>query len=345
MEKPFADKPVVGITLGDFNGVGPEVIIKTLADARILKFATPVIYGSPKVFVKYKKQLEIEEFNFIQIKSGDQINHRKINLINVGNDNFEIVPGKVTPEAGKHALDSLLAATDDLKKGFIHAIVTAPINKSNIQSESFSFPGHTEFFTEKFEAKESVMLLTSELLRVAVVTGHIPLEKVKSSITTEKVISKIKVLDSALRKDFGIGKPRIAVLGLNPHAGEDGLLGDEEKTVIRPAIDAVKQKGIMAFGPYPSDGFFGTGQYKKFDAVLAMYHDQGLIPFKTIAFETGVNYTAGLSIIRTSPDHGTAYNLAGKNLADESSFREALYLACSIYKERKEASEVVGIQH
>lgn len=337
MEKTFADKPVVGITIGDVNGIGPEVIIKTFADSRVLKFGTPVIYGSTKVIAKYKKILEIEEFGYSHIKSAEQVNHKKINLISVGNDNFELQPGKVTPEAGKFALDSLLAASEDLRKGLLSAIVTAPINKLNIQSESFSFPGHTEFFTETFKASDSVMFLTSEFLRVAVVTGHIPLEKVKSSITTDKIISKLKILDSSLKKDFGIGKPKIAVLGLNPHAGEEGLLGDEEKTVIKPAIDILKQKGMMVFGPYPSDGFFGTSQYKKFDAVLAMYHDQGLIPFKTIAFETGVNYTAGLPIIRTSPDHGTAYNLAGKNQADESSFREAFYLACSIYKERKEA--------
>ncbi|HYG37084.1 MAG TPA: 4-hydroxythreonine-4-phosphate dehydrogenase PdxA [Cytophagales bacterium] len=342
MDKAIAEKPVIGITVGDFNGVGPEVIIKTLVDSRILRFATPVIYGSPKIFIKYKKLFEIEEFNFVQIKSADQVNHRKINLIPCGNDSFEIQPGKVAKEAGKHALESLIAASEDLKKGLIHAIVTAPINKNNIQSDEFKFPGHTEFFTEKFGAEDSVMFLTSEFLRVAVVTGHIPLEKVKPTITTEKIISKLKILEASLKRDFGIIKPRIAVLGLNPHAGEDGLLGDEEKTLIKPAIDNFKHKGTLVFGPYPADGFFGTGQYKKFDAVLAMYHDQGLIPFKTIAFETGVNFTAGLSVIRTSPDHGTAYNIAGKNTADESSFREAFFLACNIYKERKETEQAVN---
>ncbi|QHT68002.1 4-hydroxythreonine-4-phosphate dehydrogenase PdxA [Rhodocytophaga rosea] len=333
-------KPIVGITLGDFNGIGPEVTLKALSNNKILKLCTPVIYGSVKVLTKYRKLLNLEEWTLHPVKSIDQISPKRTNVINCWNENIEIQPGKVTAEAGQSAFLALKMAVTDLQNKHIDAIVTAPINKHNIQSEEFKFAGHTEYFTESFGVKDSLMLLVSEGLRVGVVTGHIPLQGVKEAITKEKIISKVQVLLQALKRDFGIQKPRVALLGLNPHAGEEGLLGNEEQEIISPAINELKQKGNLVFGPFPADGFFGTMSYKKFDAVLAMYHDQGLIPFKTIAFENGINYTAGLPIVRTSPDHGTAYNIAGKNVASESSMREAIYLACDIVNMRREIVQV-----
>jgi 4-hydroxythreonine-4-phosphate dehydrogenase len=330
-----SDKPVVGITMGDFNGVGPEIILKTVSDARLLKICTPVIYGSYKIFSKYKKLIATEEVSFNSVKSTDQINLKKANIITCWEEDYEIQPGKVTPEAGKCALLSLNKATEDTLAGKIDGIVTAPINKYNIQSDTFKFPGHTEYLTEKAGVKESIMLLVSDALRVGVVTGHIPLSEVKNNITKERLIAKINILYKSLKTDFAIQKPKIALLGLNPHAGENGLLGKEEQDILIPLIEELKAKGVLIFGPFPADGFFGTHQYKKFDGVLAMYHDQGLTPFKTIAFESGVNFTAGLPFTRTSPDHGTAYDIAGKNIANESSFREALFVACDIIKSRK----------
>jgi 4-hydroxythreonine-4-phosphate dehydrogenase len=330
------DKPIIGITLGDINGIGPEVIIKALSDNRVTKSFTPIIYGSNKVIGFYKKQLKLDEFNYQVVKTADQAHHKKINILNCGNDNIEVKIGESTTDAGEFALACLQAATQDLKDGHIQAVVTGPINKHNIQSDKFKFAGHTEYFAEQFDADDMLMLLMSEDLRVGVVTGHIPLKEVSKAITKAKILSKIKILDKSLKADFGITKPKIAVLGLNPHAGEDGLLGDEETSIIQPVINECKEKGMLVFGPYPADGFFGMMHYKKFDAVLAMYHDQGLIPFKTLAFETGINFTAGLPIVRTSPDHGTAYNIAGKSIASESSMREAIFLALDIIKNRQE---------
>lgn len=329
-------KPIIGITLGDFNGVGPEVTLKALSNNTILKMCTPVIYGSVKVLSKYRKLLNLEEWTLHPVKSIDQISPKRTNVLNCWNENLEIQPGKVTTEAGQNAFIALKTAVADLQNKQIDAIVTAPINKFNIQSEEFKFAGHTEYFTETFGVQDSLMLLVSEGLRVGVVTGHIPLGAVKEAITKEKIMSKATILLQTLKRDFGIQKPRIALLGLNPHAGEEGLLGNEEQEIITPVIQELKHKGNMVFGPFPADGFFGTMSYKKYDAVLAMYHDQGLIPFKTIAFETGVNYTAGLPIVRTSPDHGTAYNIAGKNVASETSIREAIFLAIDIVNMRKE---------
>jgi 4-hydroxythreonine-4-phosphate dehydrogenase len=329
-------KPIVGITLGDFNGVGPEVTLKALSNNAILKMCTPVIYGSVKVLSKYRKLLNLEEWTLHPVKSIDQISPKRTNVLNCWNENLEIQPGKVTPEAGQNAFIALKAAVADLQNKHIDAIVTAPINKFNIQNEEFKFAGHTEYFTESFGVQDSLMLLVSDGLRVGVVTGHIPLGAVKEAITKEKIISKATILLNTLKRDFGIQKPRIALLGLNPHAGEEGLLGKEEQEIITPVIGELKHKGNMVFGPFPADGFFGNMSYKKYDAVLAMYHDQGLIPFKTIAFESGVNYTAGLPIVRTSPDHGTAYNIAGKNMASETSMREAIFLAIDIVNMRKE---------
>ncbi|MEA5429484.1 4-hydroxythreonine-4-phosphate dehydrogenase PdxA [Arcicella lustrica] len=330
-------KPIIGITLGDYNGVGPEVILKALTSNRILKLCTPVIYGSQRVFTYYRKALELKDWTLHGIQSIDQINPKFTNVITCWDDKqTEVTPGKVTPEAGAAALACLQKATEDLKAGHIHAIVTAPINKNNIQSEEFKFPGHTEYFTEAFDSKESLMFLVSDVLRVGVVTGHIPLGRVRGAITQEKITQKLNLMFTSLVEDFGIQKPKIAVLGLNPHAGEDGLLGNEEKEVISPVLEQFRKKGNLVFGPFPADGFFGNAQFKHYDAVLAMYHDQGLIPFKYISFENGVNFTAGLSIVRTSPDHGTAYDIAGKNIAKETSMLEAIFTAIDVVRNRKE---------
>lgn len=335
MSEHTLQKPVVGISLGDINGIGPEVVIKALADERILQMLTPVIYGSSKVLSYYRKALKYTDFNYHQLNEGDKAHPEKVNVMNCWQEMIEINMGQETSEGGRAALLALQKAAQHLQKGMIDGIVTAPINKNNIQSDEFRFPGHTEFFTETFGAKDSLMLLCSEGLRVGVVTGHIPLKEVSKQLTAEKLRSKLLILEKTLHKDFGIGKPRVAVLGLNPHAGEGGLLGNEEQELILPVIQELKEKGKLIFGPFPADGFFGTGQFKKFDGILAMYHDQGLIPFKTLAFESGVNYTAGLSIVRTSPDHGTAYDISGQGIASEQSIREAIYMACDIIRRRK----------
>ncbi|MBC8110449.1 MAG: 4-hydroxythreonine-4-phosphate dehydrogenase PdxA [Verrucomicrobia bacterium] len=327
-------KPVVGITLGDYNGIGPEVVLKALADKKMLNFCTPVLYGSQKILSKYRKLMALEEWSMYPIKDFSQIGYKRTNIINCWDENLEIQPGKVTPEAGNAAFVALKMATEDLKSGKLNALVTAPINKHNIQNEDFHFPGHTEFLTQTFGVGDSLMLMANENLRVGVVTGHVSLKEVVAQLTAEKITSKLEILLQSLKKDFGITKPRIAVLGLNPHAGENGLLGSEETDIIQPVIKNFRQKGNLIFGPYPADGFFGMQTYRKFDGVLAMYHDQGLIPFKTIAFESGVNFTAGLPVVRTSPDHGTAYDIAGKNQADETSMREAIFMACQILKNR-----------
>jgi 4-hydroxythreonine-4-phosphate dehydrogenase len=337
------NKPIVGITMGDYNGVGTEVILKALANKRILKICTPVIYGSMAVISKYRKILKLDNWYINQVNRVTQISFKKTNLVHCTKQkNLDIVPGKVSQQSGAFALESIEAATKDLKQGLIDAVVTAPINKHTIQSPDFDFPGHTEYFTTQANIKESLMMMVSPLMKVAVFTGHVPLTEVSRHITRDKVFSKVALLQKTLQKDFNIQKPKIAVLGLNPHAGEEGMLGNEEQQIIKPAIIEMKKKGSLVFGPYPADGFFGTHEYKKFDAVLAMYHDQGLIPFKTLAFEDGVNYTCGLPFVRTSPDHGTAYKIAGKNMADETSFREALFTACDIVKNRKfQADSVV----
>lgn len=330
------NKPIIGITMGDYNGVGTEVILKALANKRILKICTPVIYGSMAVISKYRKILNLDSWHINQVNRVTQISFKKTNLVHCTKQkNPEIVPGKVSPQAGKFALESIVAATNDLKQGLIDAVVTAPINKNTVQSPEFDFPGHTEYFTKEAGIKESLMMMVSPTMKVAVFTGHVPLMEVSRHITRDKVFSKIALLQNTLQGDFNIQKPRIAILGVNPHAGEEGMLGNEEQQIIKPAIIEMKKKGNLVFGPYPADGFFGTHDYKKFDAVLAMYHDQGLIPFKTLAFETGVNYTCGLPFVRTSPDHGTGYKIAGKNQADETSFREAVFTACDIVKNRR----------
>lgn len=327
-------KAKLGISIGDTNGIGPEIIVKTLSDNRILNYCTPVIYASAGLINKVRKALNTEHFHFQQTASAEALVPRKINVINCWEEDLALEPGNPTPASGKASLDSLMAACKDLKAGLLNGVVTAPIDKDNIQSDEFKFPGHTEFLTSYFDAADSLMLLVSEGLRVATVTGHIPVKEVPAKLTYDLLIRKLTILLESLRHDFGILKPRVAILGLNPHAGEKGLLGNEEIEVIRPAIMHLKERGHLVFGPYPADGFFGMGLYKKVDAVVSMYHDQGLIPFKTLAMETGVNFTAGLPVVRTSPDHGTAYDIANKHIADETSFREALFLACDIIKKR-----------
>lgn len=330
-------KPIIGITLGDYNGIGPEVILKVLQGNHLNKLCTPVVYGSMRVLNRYKHLLDMKDWQLFGANHINNINPKAANVLTCFPDqSTEVEPGKVTQEAGKAALASLQKAVSDLKEGKLDAIVTAPINKANIQSDEFKFPGHTEYLADAFEANEYLMFMVSEDLRVGVATGHIPVTEVSKHLTKELISQKLQQMLSSLSQDFGISKPRIAVLGLNPHAGEGGLLGNEENDVITPAIQEFKNKGQLIFGPFPADGFFGMMQHKKFDAVLAMYHDQGLIPFKMLAFESGVNFTSGLPIVRTSPDHGTAYDIAGKNKADESSMRQAIFTAIDIVKNRHE---------
>jgi 4-hydroxythreonine-4-phosphate dehydrogenase len=331
-------KPRIGITLGDLNGVGPEVVIKALADNRMLGIVTPVIYGSAKVISFYKKIMNIEEFNYSQVKNKGQFAPKMINVVNCWEDTIEINPGKQSKESGKAAYVALKQACDELKAGLLDGLVTAPIDKNSIHSDEFPFKGHTEFLTKYFNSSESLMFMVSDTLRVGLVTEHVALKDVSSLLTKEKLEAKLQLMESSLRKDFGITKPKIAVLGLNPHAGDGGLIGQEDDQVIRPVINDFRNKGKLVSGPFPADGFFASSQYTKYDGVLAMYHDQGLIPFKSIAFDNGVNFTAGIPVVRTSPDHGTAYAIAGKNQANETSLREAIYKAGDIFKQRTEPS-------
>jgi len=329
------DKLTIGITQGDINGIGYEVILKTLAEPRLLETFIPVIYGSPKVASFYRKILDIQGLSLNIANSIADINPKRVNIINCCDDEIKVEIGNSTEEAGKAALAALNMATNDLKNGHLHALVTAPINKKNIQSASFMFPGHTEYLEQKFgENTPVLMMLVNDVMRVAVVTGHIPLEKVSSVLTPKLILEKLIILNNSLKNDFSIICPRIAVLGLNPHAGDEGVIGNEEQKIIIPALKEAESAGILAVGPYPADGFFGSGSFSKFDGILAMYHDQGLIPFKTVSMDSGVNFTAGLSIIRTSPDHGTAYDIAGQNIASEESFRQAMFLAYDIYMNR-----------
>ncbi len=325
----------IGITQGDINGVGYEIIIKSFLDQRLLELCTPIVYGSSKIASYHRKTLNIPDFSFHIIKKPEQLNQKRANIINISDKEVKIELGKPTAEGGEMAFESLESATEDLKKGLIDVLVTAPINKKNIQSDSFTFPGHTEYLAQKFRSENHLMLMISNKLRIGVVTGHIPLNKISEKISKELILDKLNIFNKSLIKDFNIRKPKIAILGLNPHAGDNGLIGEEEQTSIIPAIKTAAEKNILAFGPYPADGFFGSGDHTKFDGILAMYHDQGLIPFKTLSFDQGVNFTAGLPIIRTSPAHGTAYEIAGNNAASEKSFRQAIYIAIDIFKNRK----------
>jgi 4-hydroxythreonine-4-phosphate dehydrogenase len=334
-------KPVIGISLGDYNGIGPEIILKTLQNNQLNKHCTPVVYGSMRIMNRYRQLLAMKDWQLSGIQKIEQANPKVTNVLNCWNEPQEdIQPGQVTPEAGKGAYEALKRAVEDLKAGKLAALVTAPINKNNIQNDEFKFPGHTEYLADAFEAKEPLMFMVSDILRVGVVTGHVPLLEVPSHITKAKIVTKLQAMLQSLRYDFNIQKPRIAVLGLNPHAGEEGLLGKEEQETILPALKELKNKGHLVFGPFPADGFFAAQTYRQYDAVLAMYHDQGLIPFKSIAFNDGVNFTAGLSVVRTSPDHGTAYDIAGKNKADETSMRQAIFAALDIVQNREQANEL-----
>ena len=339
----MARKLIVGITQGDGNGISYEVIIKALADERILDMCTPVIYGSSKIFGFYKKHIHnIENINTNVITSAKDVHHKRVNIVNCLPENVFVEPGQPTPESAKSAMTALDRAVEDIKEGYIDVLVTAPFNKRAMSAEGFNYTGHTEYLEEKFGVDEVAMIMVSEQLKVGVVTGHISLKEVPSKITTEKILAKLRLMRQSLQRDFGADAPKIAVLGLNPHCGDGGLLGDEEQQIILPAVKAANNEGIMAFGPYSPDGFFGLGNYQKFDAVLAMYHDQGLTPFKALAFEEGVNYTAGLPIVRTSPDHGTAYEMAGRDMADPRSMKSAIYAAIDIYNHRTDYDELVA---
>ena len=329
----------VAITQGDTNGVGYEVILKAFADPTILELCTPIIYGMPKVAAQHKKLLGLD-VNYNIISKAEEARDGKLNLLNCSDDDIKVEMGKPTKEAGDAALKALDRAMTDYRSGLYDVLVTAPINKATIQSPGFRFPGHTEYIeTSVGEGQKALMILMNETLRVALVTIHLPVKDIAQAISKETIIEKATIFHTALKRDFRISNPRIAVLALNPHAGDDGLLGMEEKDVIKPAIDELAEKGIQAYGPYPADGFFGSGTYYRFDGVLAMYHDQGLAPFKTIAQDSGVNYTAGLPIIRTSPDHGTAFDIAGKGIADENSLRQAIYTAIDVCRNRRNYDE------
>lgn len=326
----------VGITHGDINGIGYEVILKALEDSRMLEICTPIIYGSAKIAAYYRKQLNIPQFAMSQVSKASEARDGACSIINVVGEDTAIEPGKSTQVAGKAAFVALEQATLDLRNGDIDALVTAPINKDNIQSDTFTFPGHTEYLEAALgDGNKALMILCNENVRVALVTTHLPLAQIPSAITKEAIVEKLEAFNTSLKNDFGIDHPRIAVLSLNPHAGENGLLGKEEQEIITPALVEGRERKIQCYGPYAADGLFGSGLYSRFDGVLAMYHDQGLAPFKTIAMETGVNYTAGLQYVRTSPDHGTGYDIAGKGVASEESMRQAIYHAIDVVRCRR----------
>lgn len=331
---PPANKPVIGLTLGDINGIGPELIIRTLADSRINDICTLVVFGSGKVINFYRKGLPDLNFNFTPIRDLSRPNPKQPNLITCWEEDVNITPGEANETGGKYAAISLLEATAALKSGEIQGLVTAPINKNNIQREEFNFTGHTPFLQHYFETRDVLMFMVAENIRIGLVTEHLAVKDVAAALTKEAIVSKAMLMHESLKKDFGIDKPRIAILALNPHAGDEGLIGREEKEVIIPAIKEIRNKNVIAIGPFSSDAFFARHQHENFDGVLAMYHDQGLIPFKSLAIGEGVNYTAGLPVIRTSPDHGTAYDIAGQNKADHASFLAAIFECVDIWRRR-----------
>ena len=324
----------IGITIGDINGVGIEVILKALSNDKMLDMFTPVIYGSAKA-VSYYKNIVNADIHFVSNKDPQRASRNKINVVNCWEDTVNISVGQATKEGGKFAHIALDRAVQDLKDHKIDALVTAPINKSTMDPDRFPYAGHTEYLTKSFDISQSLMFMISEDLRIGVATNHIPVKEIPEHFTKDLLKKKINIMELSLKRDFGIEKPTIAILGMNPHAGDGGKLGNEETEIIRPVIIEMKKGGRLVMGPFPADGFFGSEQYKKFDGILACYHDQGLIPFKTLSFGSGVNYTAGLPIVRTSPDHGTGYDIAGKNEADETSIRNAMYLAIDIVNNRK----------
>lgn len=336
----MTNKVFLGITPGDPNGIGPELIIKTFSNPHIFNHCQPILYADAALLEYYSKLLNLEDFKFRIIKSTNQYEHGILNVKDIGAGQINFQPGKPDVNAGMYALKALNAAVSDIKNGEIHNLLTCPIDKNTTYSENFEFAGHTEYLAQSFETENFMMLLVSEDLKVGLVTGHIPIQKVASSLRSEAIADKIATLNETLIRDFGIAKPKIAVLGLNPHSGDNGVIGKEEIDIILPAIELAKKDNILAIGTYPADGFFGNGLFRKFDAVLAMYHDQGLIPFKQMAFYSGVNYTAGLPIVRTSPDHGTAYDIAGKGMANIESFVNAIFLNQEIYRNRIEYMDI-----
>lgn len=333
----------VGITHGDINGIGYEVILKTFSDQRMTELCVPIIYGSSKVAAYHRKALDLPAVNINVVSRAEEAGLNRVNIINCVEDDIKVELTQSTPVAGRAAYKALEAAVADLKSGAIDVLVTAPINKHNIQNAQFHFPGHTEYLEQTLgDGQKALMILMTDTLRVALVTGHIPVSQVPSQITVENIVTKLQVFNQSLKQDFTIIKPRIAVLALNPHAGDNGVIGNEEVELIKPAMEEAERLGVMSFGPFPADGFFGSKMYEDFDGVLAMYHDQGLAPFKALAMEEGVNYTAGLPFVRTSPAHGTAYNIAGQNLASESSFRQAVYTALDVYRSRQSYREATA---
>lgn len=333
----------VGITHGDINGIGYEVILKTFSDQRMTELCVPIIYGSSKVAAYHRKALDLPAVNINVVSRAEEAGLNLVNIINCVEDDIKVELTQSTPVAGRAAYKALEAAVADLKSGAIDVLVTAPINKHNIQNAQFHFPGHTEYLEQTLgDGQKALMILMTDTLRVALVTGHIPVSQVPSQITVENIVTKLQVFNQSLKQDFTIIKPRIAVLALNPHAGDNGVIGNEEAEIIKPAMEEAERLGVMSFGPFPADGFFGSKMYEDFDGVLAMYHDQGLAPFKALAMEEGVNYTAGLPFVRTSPAHGTAYNIAGQNLASESSFRQAVYTALDVYRSRQSYREATA---
>ena len=333
-----AENIIVGISIGDLNGIGSEVVMKTFEDIRMLEMCTPVIFANVKILSFINKTLNLKVV-FHGIDKLDQMVSGKLNVLNVWKEGIDLNFGTNDETVGKYAIKSFVEATKALKDGLIDVLVTAPINKYNIQSEEFKFPGHTDYLDQELEGN-ALMLMVQDNLRVGLLTDHIPVNEVAKHLTEELIIKKIKTIKNTLIQDFTIIKPKIAVLGLNPHAGDNGVIGKEEEEVLKPAIKKLFDSGTLVFGPFAADGFFGSNQYEKYDAVIATYHDQGLIPFKTLSFGKGVNYTAGLDKIRTSPDHGTAYDIAGKNIADYNSFKEAVYLAIDVFNARSEYKEL-----
>lgn len=333
-----SEKIKVGISVGDINGIGIEIILKTFSDKRMLDFCTPIIFASTKLITIYKRILKSDVL-FVGVRNAESAVPSKLNIVNLWREDVKVELGKATKQGGNYAFKSLEAATEALKNKSIDVLITAPINKNTIQDNKFTFAGHTEYLESKLEGK-SLMILIKDTLRVGLITGHIPLAKVASTITPKLIKSKVNILYNTLKKDFELKQPKIAILGLNPHCGDNGVIGNEDDKIIKPTIEEMQAEGKKVFGPYASDGFFGSNNYKNFDAVLAMYHDQGLAPFKALSFGEGINYTAGLNAIRTSPDHGTAFEIAGKNKANHTSFKEALFLAIQIYSSRKTFEEL-----
>ena len=332
-------KPVIGISCGDINGIGPEIIVKTLSDSRMLDICTPVVFANNKVLNFYRKTLQESNMTFNIAKDSSKINTKQVNVYNCWEDDVTVSPGQLNETGGKYALMSLATAAGALKEKMIDGLVTAPIHKKNIQSTEFNYTGHTPYLKNLFEVKDVAMIMVADNMRVALLTEHVAIKEVAQYITMENILSKLKIINDSLKKDFGITKPKIAVLGLNPHTGDEGLVGKEEIDIIKPSIEEANKKGIFCFGPYSADAFFARGSYEKFDCVLALYHDQGLIAFKSLSFGEGINFTAGIDGVRTSPDHGTAFDIAGKGIADEASMREAIFKCVDIVNMRNEIAE------